>query len=75
MKEVPPQNQGSALATFTAFMDLSLGIVGPSAGLLMTHAGVSSIYLAAAVLVIIALVMTLSIQRGVLRHRASGQES
>ncbi|WP_413726293.1 MFS transporter [Sodalis sp. RH16] len=74
MKEVPPQNQGSALATFTAFMDLSLGIVGPLAGVLMAHAGVSSIYLAAAVLVIIALLMTLSLQRRVLRHRASGQE-
>ncbi|WP_413740552.1 MFS transporter [Sodalis sp. RH14] len=73
MKEVPPQNQGSALATFTAFMDLSLGIVGPLAGVLMAHAGVSSIYLSAALLVLLALLMTLSLRRRVLRNHASGQ--
>ncbi|MCC3702781.1 MFS transporter [Rouxiella badensis] len=48
VKRLPQQNQGSALATYTAFMDLSLGITGPLAGILMTHAGVSSIYLASA---------------------------
>lgn len=63
MKAVPPQNQGSALATFTAFMDLSLGIVGPLAGVLMAYAGVSSIYLAAALLVLTAFAMTLSLKR------------
>ncbi|WP_369789464.1 MFS transporter [Rouxiella sp. WC2420] len=51
VKRLPQQNQGSALATYTAFMDLSLGITGPLAGVLMTHAGVSSIYLASALAV------------------------
>jgi len=73
MKAVPPQNQGSALATFTAFMDLSLGVVGPLAGVLMAHAGVSSIYLAAAVLVLAGLILTLMLRRRVLRNHASGQ--
>ncbi len=73
MKEVPPQNQGSALATFTAFMDLSLGVVGPLAGVLMTYAGVSSIYLAAALLLLLAMAMTLGLRRRVLRNMASGQ--
>ncbi|TKI07168.1 MFS transporter [Martelella alba] len=73
MKEVPPQNQGSALATFTAFMDLSLGVVGPLAGMLITHAGVASIYLSAALLVMMGLVMTLSLQRRSLRNLASGR--
>lgn len=50
-EQVPAQNQGSALATFTAFMDLALGIVGPLAGMLMARAGAASIYLAAALLV------------------------
>ena len=72
MKVVPPQNQGSALATFTAFMDLALGVVGPLAGTLMTHAGVASIYLSAAILVVIALGMTLSLRRRDLRNQASG---
>ncbi|NMP28397.1 MFS transporter [Rahnella sp. SAP-1] len=48
VKKLPPQNQGSALATYTAFLDLSLGITGPLAGILMTHAGVAAIYLASA---------------------------
>ncbi len=36
VKAVPQHNPvGSALATYTVFMDLSLGITGPLAGLLM----------------------------------------
>ncbi|WP_039057786.1 MFS transporter [Enterobacter sp. Bisph1] len=57
VKAVPQHNQGSALATYTVFMDLSLGITGPLAGLLMARAGVSSIYFAAAGLVTIALLL------------------
>lgn len=57
VKAVPQQNQGSALATYTVFMDLSLGITGPLAGLMMAWMGVSTIYLAAAGLVAIALLL------------------
>ncbi|MDI4751749.1 hypothetical protein MJL81_32845, partial [Salmonella enterica subsp. enterica serovar Anatum] len=35
VKAVPPQNQGAALATYTVFMDMSLGVTGPLAGLVM----------------------------------------
>ncbi|WP_079964069.1 MFS transporter, partial [Salmonella enterica] len=55
VKAVPPQNQGAALATYTVFMDMSLGVTGPLAGLVMTWAGVPVIYLAAAGLVAMAL--------------------
>ncbi|WP_130100054.1 MFS transporter [Siccibacter turicensis] len=48
VKAVPQQNQGSALATYTVFMDLSLGITGPLAGFVMAYAGIPVIYLAAA---------------------------
>ncbi len=48
VKAVPQQNQGAALATYTVFMDMSLGITGPLAGLVMAWAGVPVIYLAAA---------------------------
>ncbi|WP_312689786.1 MFS transporter [Kosakonia sp.] len=57
VKAVPQQNQGSALATYTVFMDLSLGVTGPLAGLLMAWSGVSTIYLAAAGLVAVALLL------------------
>ena len=39
-------------------MDMSLGITGPLAGLVMAWAGVPVIYLAAAGLVIVALLLT-----------------
>ncbi|HFZ8994648.1 TPA: MFS transporter [Citrobacter freundii] len=58
VKAVPQQNQGAALATYTVFMDLSLGITGPLAGLVMARAGVPVIYLAAAGLVVLALLLT-----------------
>jgi len=59
VKVVPQQNQGSALATYTAFMDLSLGVTGPIAGLIMNYAGVSWVYLLTALLVCAALIGTL----------------
>jgi len=40
------------------FMDMSLGITGPLAGLVMAWAGVPVIYLAAAGLVTVALLLT-----------------
>ena len=63
VKTVPPQNQGSALATYTAFMDLSLGITGPLAGLVMGHFGVPVVYLLSGLLVCMALLLTLKIRR------------
>jgi predicted MFS family arabinose efflux permease len=63
VKVVPQQNQGSALATYTAFMDLSLGITGPIAGFIMNYAGVSQVYLLTALLVCVAFVCTLRLQR------------
>ncbi|HBV39319.1 MAG TPA: MFS transporter [Erwinia sp.] len=58
VKAVPTQNQGSALATYTAFMDLALGITGPLAGLVMSYAGVPVIYLLSALLVCLAMLLT-----------------
>ena len=58
VKAVPQHNQGAALGTYTVFMDMSLGITGPLAGLLMAWAGVSMVYLLTAVLVAGALLLT-----------------
>ena len=73
VKAVPAQNQGSALATYTVFMDMSLGITGPLAGLLMAWAGVSSIYLATAGLVALAAGLTLKL-RASSRHSCAGAD-
>ncbi|MBJ7222132.1 MULTISPECIES: MFS transporter [unclassified Brenneria] len=63
VKMVSPQNQGSALATYTIFLDLSLGVVGPAAGVLMGYTGIASIYLAAAILGLGGLLLTWRLRR------------
>ncbi|EOB9997699.1 MFS transporter [Cronobacter sakazakii] len=63
VKAVPQSNQGAALATYTLFMDLSLGITGPAAGVLMAWAGVPAIYLAAAGLVLLAILLSVQLKK------------
>ncbi|WP_426766726.1 MFS transporter [Erwinia aphidicola] len=67
VKGVPPQNQGSALATYTAFMDLALGITGPLAGLIMSWYGVPVIYLLSGLLVCVAMVATIRLKAAMSR--------
>jgi predicted MFS family arabinose efflux permease len=67
VKVVPPQNQGSALATYTAFMDLALGITGPLAGLIMSWYGVPVIYLLSGLLVCVAMVATIRLKAAMSR--------
>ncbi|MCH9405308.1 MFS transporter [Pantoea agglomerans] len=59
VKRVERQDQGSALGTYSAFLDLGLGLTGPVAGLLIGHWGMQSVYLAAALMVLGALLITL----------------
>lgn len=63
VSRVPPQNQGSALATYTTFMDLALGLTGPLAGLIIAHYGVPVIYLLSGMLVCVAMVGALWLGR------------
>jgi len=72
VKAVPQANQGSALATYTAFMDLALGITGPIAGFIMSFAGVPLVYLLTALLVCLGLFCTLRLAR---RLPAAPQEA
>ncbi|AYH49995.1 MULTISPECIES: MFS transporter [Dickeya] len=65
VKAVSAQNQGSALATYTIFLDLSLGVVGPAAGVMMAYTDIDAIYLAAAGLALAGLLLTVRLyQRG-----------
>jgi predicted MFS family arabinose efflux permease len=50
---VEEQNQGSALGVFSAFLDLALGITGPVAGWVSGLWGMQSIYLCAAIMVMV----------------------
>ncbi|MEI2265263.1 MFS transporter [Erwinia sp. CGal63] len=62
IRQVAPQNQGSALGLYSAFLDFGLGITGPVAGLLIGRWGTDSIYLAAAVVVLFALAVSWRLQ-------------
>lgn len=75
VKAVPQHNQGSALATYTVFMDLSLGVSGPLAGLLMAWTGISMIYLAAAGLVMAALLLGWRLKRPRLANRRPAHQA
>lgn len=59
VKQVEQQNQGSALGTYSAFLDMGLGLTGPVAGLLIGYWGISSVYLAAALMVVGAMMIIL----------------
>ncbi len=63
VKRVQQQDQGSALGTYSAFLDLGLGLTGPVAGLLIGHWGMQSVYLAAALMVLGAFLITLRLQQ------------
>jgi len=63
VKRVQQQDQGSALGTYSAFLDLGLGLTGPVAGLLIGHWGMQSVYLAAALMVLGAFAITLRLHQ------------
>ncbi|WP_153099595.1 MFS transporter [Paraburkholderia hayleyella] len=46
---VPPASRGAALSAYSVFLDLSLGITGPLAGLIAGAFGYSSVFLFAAI--------------------------
>jgi MFS family permease len=55
---VPPQSRGAALGLFSVFLDVSLGIQGPLAGLLIDHFGSGSPFMLGAAASALALAMT-----------------
>jgi MFS family permease len=63
VRRTPPQNRGLAMGAFTAFLDLALGIANPALGLLASHAGLGSVYLAGSVTVLCAAPVALRLLR------------
>lgn len=61
VKQVEEQNQGTALGTYSAFLDLALGITGPVAGWIAGYYQLDSIYLIAAVVVALAFILILRV--------------
>jgi predicted MFS family arabinose efflux permease len=63
VRNVELVNRGSVLGIFTAFFDLALGISGPAAGVIVTHAGYSFVFLFAAVMAAVALLIVFFLHR------------
>ncbi|MDR6247776.1 putative MFS family arabinose efflux permease [Klebsiella variicola] len=57
------QNQGTALGTYSAFLDLALGLTGPLAGWVASFYDLATLYLLAAIVVVFAFLLILRVQR------------
>ena len=53
MRKVPEKSRGSALGIYTAFIDLSMGISGPIAGVIVSAFGYPPIFLFALVAAVV----------------------
>ena len=54
VRRVPPQSRGLATGTFTAFLDLALGVSSPALGLVAVGGGLSAVFLASTLAVLCA---------------------
>jgi predicted MFS family arabinose efflux permease len=60
---VEEQNQGTALGTYSAFLDLALGLTGPLAGWVAGFYDLATLYLLAAIVVVFAFLLILRVHR------------
>jgi predicted MFS family arabinose efflux permease len=58
VSRVPPQNRGAAIGLYSVFLDVSLGITGPVAGLLIQRFGSASPFWLAAGASIVGIAVT-----------------
>jgi MFS family permease len=52
VRRAPPQNRGLAMGAYTVFLDVALGFGSPALGLTASWAGLSSVFLASAIIVL-----------------------
>ncbi len=52
VRRAPPQSRGLAMGAYTAFLDIALGLGSPALGLIAGWDGLSSVFLAGALLVL-----------------------
>jgi MFS family permease len=63
VRKVPVESRGSALAIYTAFIDLSMGVAGPLAGAIVSAAGYPPIFLFAAAAAVLGIALLLKIRQ------------
>jgi len=67
---VPAGSRGAALGAYSAFLDLALGVTGPVAGYISNGYGYPSIFLSAALAVLIGFMIAFGLQRHANRQAA-----
>lgn len=63
VRRAPPQSRGAAMGGYVVFQDFSMGLAGPLGGWLALHAGLDSVFLAAAIGSLLAVVLALGMLR------------
>ena len=63
VRRPPGEAKGLAMGAFTAFMDLSLGIATPALGLVADHAGLGTVSLVSALVVLAAAIVAVLLLR------------
>src|ERR1700678_4330431 len=63
VRKVPVESRGSALAIYTPFIDLSMGVAGPLAGAIVSAAGYPPIFLFAAAAALLGIALLLKIRQ------------
>jgi MFS family permease len=63
VRRAPAGQQGMAMGAYTAFLDLALAIASPLLGLIASYAGIGTVFLASAILVLSAAAIAASLLR------------
>jgi hypothetical protein len=71
VRDVPPQSRGLAMGTYTAFLDLALGLANPARLAIKPSAGVRSVFIASAVVVLSASMVAARLMHAVERTESA----
>lgn len=63
VRRAPPESRGLAMGSYTAFLDLALGLSSPALGFLASRAGTGRVFMASSIVVLAASSVALWLQR------------
>jgi MFS family permease len=72
VRRAPPESRGLAMGAYTAFLDLALGLASPSLGLVASGAGLDTVYLVSALVVLGAALIAARLLVAPRRHQDRG---
>jgi MFS family permease len=75
VRRVPPQSRGLAMGAYTAFFDMGIGIASPVLGVIAGGAGLKSIFLVSALVVLCAMAFAVRLLNGAAPIRGSAARS